>query len=152
MTPSDKARLDEIRKRWTGTGVYTDHGYRDLLYDHAPSDLAFLLAEVERLTKVGLGIIERHGQTLDAYQCVCEERDRERERAEKAEQARDAALSLATELLARFKCTGRVTYADGREVRSYAVLQGVSGAEYNAWCARLSPSDRIEPTPKEGKD
>jgi hypothetical protein len=75
-----------------------------------------------------------------------------RERAEKAEQARDAALSLATELLARFKCTGRVTYADGREVRSYAVLQGVSGAEYNAWCARLSPSDRIEPTPEEGKD
>jgi hypothetical protein len=127
---TDKARIEEIRKR-IAANYHHDKSWWGLVL----SDLAFLLGEVERLTEAA----ELRKQVKDD---AIAQMNVWAKAAEKAEQARDAALAFHD---AWVEC--EVAMATGspdlfREKRSRLI----------ALHRALSPSDRIEPTPEEGKD
>jgi hypothetical protein len=74
--------LDEIRARLAKANRFGPNWTKEL-YNHAPTDLAYLLGEVERLQGVALRAEDRDGVLLTKAV----------ERAEKAEQERDTALT-----------------------------------------------------------
>jgi hypothetical protein len=105
------------------------------------TDLAFLLGEVERLRGVFTDkMVEAHGQ---GQECAMADLAKAEERAEKAEQARDAALRRVEEAKVLIGARNDSLCPAAREAninRAWHILNA------------LSPSDRIEPTPEEGKD
>jgi hypothetical protein len=165
MTTLDeiRARLEALRIR--GGDVPAAVKRREAVdFDrHAPSDLDFLLGEVERLQRAVDNVARDHmrGTRLAV------------ERAEKAEQARDAALRMVEAELKWLRsevvsiCEHTEESCAPMGSREYETKMGAfargriheAKGIRNAICevvrvrlAALSPSDRIEPTPKEGKD
>jgi hypothetical protein len=123
------ASNDGINVAWVATALKAWEAIRAFVA-HAPTDLAFLLAAIE---------------CKDAHIEVW------RERAEKAGQARDAARADAIRTLASaiHKFAPELSL---ELTRRGNVAKGEAEAALEEFLTALSPSDRIEPTPKEGKD